>query len=301
MTFGRPCGSCCWHCRRPCPLGNHAAAARRWAAFRPWPPAQGALAGAAVAGGLLPALLLAVAILIYCRPLRQAQPKQERMPHQYRTGAGRFRQHDVALRQRVALRRLDRGHERVHFAAEGRCLRAGDFRQRGSALGAVDQGPFRLAERTPFLRPESLPPQFDGTEIGKAMRYCLGLLPRPRRRGPPDHPAHRRRSADLGPPSRGRSAANWPRRGSCCTPSTSATAAARRPVRPHAALRRAFSGRRSGHAGRGLRAHRSHAAGPSSGPPPRSRSICSGRWPWPAWRGWGSARVRCWGVRYTPW
>ena len=124
----------------------------------------------------LPPLLLAVAILIYCRPLRQAEPKQERsltnielvldvsgsMTSPFGNGS-RYDASIAAMNEFTSRRKGDAfglaifGNEVLQWAPLTKDLSA-------------------LRSAAPFLRPESLPPQFGGTEIGKAMRYCLGLL-----------------------------------------------------------------------------------------------------------------------------
>ncbi len=129
-----------------------------------------------LAANLLPPLLLAVAILIYCRPLRQAEPKHERsltnielvldvsgsMTSPFGSGS-RYDASIAAMNEFTARRKGDAfglaifGNEVLQWAPLTKDLSA-------------------LRSAAPFLRPESLPPQFNGTEIGKAMRYCLGLL-----------------------------------------------------------------------------------------------------------------------------
>ncbi len=129
-----------------------------------------------LAANLLPALLLIVAILIYCRPLRQAEPKQERnltnielvldvsgsMTSPFGNGS-RYDASIAAMNEFTSRRKGDAfglaifGNEVLQWAPLTKDLSA-------------------IRSAAPFLRPESLPGQFNGTEIGKAMRYCLNLL-----------------------------------------------------------------------------------------------------------------------------
>ena len=127
--------------------------------------------------GLLPAVLLAVAILIFSRPLRTAEPKQERqltniefvldVSGSMTSPFGAGSQYDAAMaaiEQFTGRRRGD---------AFGLTI-FGNEVLRWTPL-TTDLSAIRNA--TPFLRPESLPEHFGGTEIGKALTFCGTELP----------------------------------------------------------------------------------------------------------------------------
>jgi Ca-activated chloride channel family protein len=125
---------------------------------------------------LMPPVLLAMAIIIYSRPLRQDVPKQERaltniellldvsgsMTSQFGKGS-RYDASIAAMNEFTSRRKGDAfglaifGNEVLQWAPLTKDLSA-------------------LRSAAPFLRPESLPPQFGGTEIGKALRYCANVL-----------------------------------------------------------------------------------------------------------------------------
>jgi Ca-activated chloride channel family protein len=129
------------------------------------------------AASLLPAVLLAVALLLLCRPLRLAAPKQQRMLT------------NIEFLLDVS------GSMASQFGAgsryDGSMAALAEFtnRRKGDAFGLTIFGnevlrwtPLTkdlaaMASATPFLRPELLPSHFNGTEIGKALRYCRQTLP----------------------------------------------------------------------------------------------------------------------------
>ncbi len=150
--------------------------------------------------GLLPAVVLAAAVLICCRPLRLAEPKQQR------------RLTNIEFLLDVS------GSMASPFGAGSRydasMAALGEFtgRRKGDAFGLTIFGnevlrwtPLTkdlaaLSNATPFLRLEILPPHFNGTEIGKALRFCSQTLPE---RGEGDRMIVLLTdgiSADLGPP-----------------------------------------------------------------------------------------------------
>ncbi|MEN6449105.1 MAG: vWA domain-containing protein [Thermoguttaceae bacterium] len=127
--------------------------------------------------GLLPALLLAVAIVIYCRPLRLAAPKQQRQMT------------NIEFLLDVSGSMTSRFGEGSRYDASMAALAEFTARRKGDAFGLTIFGnevlrwtPLTkdlaaLKNATPFLRPEILPPHFGGTEIGKALRFCRESLP----------------------------------------------------------------------------------------------------------------------------
>lgn len=125
----------------------------------------------------LPALLLAVAILIFCRPLRYDLPRQERQLTNI--------EFVLDVSGSMASEFGDGSRYDAAMAA------IGDFtgRRKGDAFGLTIFGnevlrwtPLTrdltaIRNATPFLRPELLPQHFGGTEIGKALRFSGRALP----------------------------------------------------------------------------------------------------------------------------
>ena len=143
---------------------------------------------------LMPPILLAIAILIYCRPLRQAKPdSRKRDLTNIRIVVGRFRQHDFA----VWLRWFTLHDASIAAMSEFTSRRKGDafglaiFGNEVLQWAPLTKDLSALRSAAPFLRPESLPPQFGGTEIGKdGCAYCArwGLADARRRRSPDSDP-----------------------------------------------------------------------------------------------------------------
>lgn len=125
------------------------------------------------AAALLPALLLAVAIVLLARPIRPDQPTTERVLTNIEFvmdvsgsmgsefgGATRFDGSLAAIQAFTNHRRGDAfgltifGNEVLHWTPLTKDLEA-------------------IRTAAPFLRPGRMPPQFGGTEIGKALRASL--------------------------------------------------------------------------------------------------------------------------------
>jgi Ca-activated chloride channel family protein len=124
----------------------------------------------------LPAMLLAVAVLILARPLRQETPRQERQLT------------NVEFVLDVSGSMTSRLGEGTRYDAALKSIEAFTSRRQGDAFGLTIFGnevlrwtPLTkdvsaIRNATPFLRPESLPEHFGGTEIGKALRFCHRTL-----------------------------------------------------------------------------------------------------------------------------
>jgi Ca-activated chloride channel homolog len=178
MTFGRPAGllllaipllMVLWeslrkHPHMALPFDHGHQSSGRW------------LARLVFAGNMLPPFLLAVAILIFCRPLRQEAPKQERSMT------------NIELVLDVSRSMTSTFGKGSRYDASIAAMNEFTSRRKGDAFGLAIFGDevlqwapltkdlSALQSAAPFLRPESLPGQFGGTEIGKAVRYCLKLL-----------------------------------------------------------------------------------------------------------------------------
>jgi Ca-activated chloride channel family protein len=150
--------------------------------------------------GLLPAALLAVAILIFCRPLKPGQPRQER------------KLTNIEFVLDVSGSMESQFGEGSRYDAAMAAIEDFTSRRKGDAFGLTIFGnevlrwtPLTkdlsaIRHATPFLRPELLPRHFGGTEIGKALRFCGQTLPE---RGEGDRMIillSDGRSADLGGP-----------------------------------------------------------------------------------------------------
>jgi len=120
----------------------------------------------------LPALLLAVAILLACRPLRLAEPKQERkltniefvldVSGSMTSPFGEGSRYDAAMAE------LARFTDRRKGDAFGLTI----FGNEVLCWTPLTKDLTAIRSATPFLRPELLPEHFGGTEIGKALRFC---------------------------------------------------------------------------------------------------------------------------------
>ncbi len=135
------------------------------------------LGGCVRLANVLPALLLATAILILCRPQRPETPRYERELTNVefvldvsgsmtsRLGAG--------TRYDAAMRSINAFTERRQGDAFGLTIFGGEV-LRWTPL-TKDLSAIRSA--TPFLEPSDLPDHFSGsTKIGKALRFCRGAL-----------------------------------------------------------------------------------------------------------------------------
>lgn len=128
------------------------------------------------AASLLPALLATIVILIVCRPLRSAAPKEE---HELT---------NIEFVLDVSGSMQSRFGEGSQYDAAMKAIEGFTNRRGGDAFGLTifgnevlrwtpltkDVSAIRSA--TPFLRPELLPAQFGGTEIGKAVLFSHKTL-----------------------------------------------------------------------------------------------------------------------------
>lgn len=135
------------------------------------------------AAALLPALLLAVAVVLLARPIRPDQPTEERVLT------------NIEFVMDVSGSMSSEFGEGTRFDGSVAAINAFTTHRQGDAFGLTifgddvlhwtpltkDLEAVRLA--APFLRPEDMPPQFGGTEIGKALRATLKQI---RRRGQSD-------------------------------------------------------------------------------------------------------------------
>lgn len=122
---------------------------------------------------LLPALLLAVAIVLLARPIRPDQPTQERILT------------NIEFVMDVSGSMSSPFGEGTRFDGSLTAINAFTTHRKGDAFGLTifgnevlhwtpltkDLEAIRLA--APFLSPDNMPPQFGGTEIGKALRASL--------------------------------------------------------------------------------------------------------------------------------
>ncbi len=127
--------------------------------------------------GMLPALLLAVAVLILCRPLQFAPPEQER------------KLTNIEFVLDVSGSMMSEFGEGSRYDAAMASIEDFTGRRKGDAFALTIFGDevlrwtpltkdlSAIRNATPFLRPEMLPHHFGGTEIGKALRFCRRALP----------------------------------------------------------------------------------------------------------------------------
>lgn len=135
------------------------------------------------AAATLPALLLAVAIVLAARPIRPDQPTAERVLT------------NIEFVIDVSGSMSSEFGEATRFDASLEAIRAFTSHRRGDAFGLTIFGnevlhwtPLTkdlaaIGSSAPFVRPDDMPPQFGGTEIGKALRATLAQV---RRRGQSD-------------------------------------------------------------------------------------------------------------------
>jgi Ca-activated chloride channel family protein len=128
------------------------------------------------AANLLPALLLAIAVIILARPMVAGRPKEDRaltnieflldvsgsMTSQFGNGS----RYDAAM-QAIS----DFTHHR-----KGDAFGLTIFGNEVLRWTPLTKDLSAIQHATPFLRPEQLPDQFGGTEIGKAVLYCAENL-----------------------------------------------------------------------------------------------------------------------------
>lgn len=124
------------------------------------------------AAGLLPSLLLAVAILIASEPVRSAQPQQVRQLT------------NIEFVLDVSGSMESQFGEGSRYDAAMAAINEFTGRRQGDAFGLtifgnevlewtpLTQDTSAISSATPFLRPELLPQQLSGTEIGKAVKFC---------------------------------------------------------------------------------------------------------------------------------
>ncbi len=125
---------------------------------------------------LLPAVIAAIAIVIVCRPLRPAPPKQE------------HKLTNIEFVLDVSGSMTSEFGEGSQYDAAMEAIEEFTSRRKGDAFGLTIFGnevlrwtPLTkdlsaISSATPFLRPELLPDQFGGTEIGKAIRFSHNTL-----------------------------------------------------------------------------------------------------------------------------
>lgn len=125
------------------------------------------------AAALLPALLLAVAIVLLARPIRPDQPTEERVLT------------NIEFVMDISGSMSSQFGEGTRFDGSLAAIDAFTTHRRGDAFGLTIFGDEVLhwtpltkdleaiRSAAPFLRPDNMPPQFGGTEIGKALRAAL--------------------------------------------------------------------------------------------------------------------------------
>ena len=125
-----------------------------------------------VAAQLLPALLLAIAILLLCRPLVASVPKEHR------------RLTNIEFVLDVSGSMEAQFGEGTRYDAAMKAIEDFTTDRQGDAFGLtifgnevlrwtpLTQDLSAIRSATPFLRPNDLPSQFNGTSIGKGVLYC---------------------------------------------------------------------------------------------------------------------------------
>lgn len=125
------------------------------------------------AAALLPALLLAVAVVLLARPIRPDQPTEERVLT------------NIEFVMDVSGSMSSPFGEGTRFDGSLTAIDAFTTHRRGDAFGLTIFGnevlhwtPLTkdleaIRSAAPFVRPGEMPPQFSGTEIGKALRASL--------------------------------------------------------------------------------------------------------------------------------
>ncbi len=125
---------------------------------------------------LLPALLLAFAIVVLARPMVAGRPKEDRaltnieflldVSGSMTTPFGKGSRYDAAM-QAIS----DFTHRR-----KGDAFGLTIFGDEVLRWTPLTKDLSAIEHATPFLRPELLPAQFNGTEIGKAVLFCAQSL-----------------------------------------------------------------------------------------------------------------------------
>ncbi len=134
------------------------------------------LAGLVRAANLMPALILALAIVLLAGPQRPGAQAHERemtnielcldLSGSMTSPFGEGNRYDAAMRAVEAFCRLRKGDAFGLTVFGNEVLRWTPLTKDLSAI----------AEATPWLRPESMPPQFGGTQIAKALTACLATV-----------------------------------------------------------------------------------------------------------------------------
>lgn len=129
-----------------------------------------------IAASLLPSLLLALGVVLLAHPVRPGQPGQERnltnvefvldVSGSMTSPFGQGSRYDAAMQAVQFFTRQRQGDAFGLTIFGNTVLRWTPLTQDLSAIRSA----------TPFLRPEILPYQFGGTEIGKALRFCRQTL-----------------------------------------------------------------------------------------------------------------------------
>jgi Ca-activated chloride channel family protein len=125
-----------------------------------------------LSANLLPALLIAVGILILARPQRQGRPKKKRILTNIEFCL------DVSGSMTAAFGEGDRYDAAMNAIRQFTTERKGDafsltiFGNEVMRWVPLTKDLSAIANATPFLKPDNLPHQFGGTEIGKAVSFC---------------------------------------------------------------------------------------------------------------------------------
>lgn len=122
--------------------------------------------------GLLPALILAVAVVLFARPLVAGKPKHDRTLS------------NIEFVLDVSGSMTSQFGEATQYDAAMKAINDFTKHRQGDAFGLtifgnevlrwtpVTKDLTAIANATPFVRPELMPPQFGGTEIGKAVLFA---------------------------------------------------------------------------------------------------------------------------------
>ena len=133
-------------------------------------------AGMVAMASLLPALVLTVAIVLFARPLVAGRPKEERtlsniefvldVSGSMQSQFGEATQYDAAMKAITDFTKHRQGD------AFGLTI----FGNQVLRWTPVTKDLSAIANATPFVRPELMPHQFGGTEIGRAVLFCRDNL-----------------------------------------------------------------------------------------------------------------------------
>lgn len=145
-------------------------------------PQRAWLAGLTSAFSCLPALLLAIAICLV------AEPQVTQKPTQVKEMTNVEFVLDVSGSMSAAFGQNEQGEPGTRYDAAMLAIENFTQRREGDAFGLTIFGnevlewtpltkdTSAIRNATPFLRPETLPPQMGGTEIGKALVFCRKRL-----------------------------------------------------------------------------------------------------------------------------